>query len=59
MLVNSLGVLAFISRGIEPAYRIVEFDSLVDWIVEQLGSEQDAPTAVVRYFFFNIQVFQA
>uniref|UniRef100_A0A9J2Q7I6 Alpha-macroglobulin receptor-binding domain-containing protein n=1 Tax=Ascaris lumbricoides TaxID=6252 RepID=A0A9J2Q7I6_ASCLU len=50
VLVNSLGVLAFISRGIEPAYRIVEFDSLVDWIVEQLGSEQDAPTAVETYF---------
>ncbi|VDM43140.1 unnamed protein product [Toxocara canis] len=50
VLVNSLGVLAFVTRGIQPAYRIVEFDSLVDWIDEQLGSQRGASTALETYF---------
>ncbi|VDN06328.1 unnamed protein product [Thelazia callipaeda] len=50
LLANSLGLLAFVSRGVEPIFPTIELDLLADWIYEQLSDNIQLPSAVDAYF---------
>ncbi|VDK64205.1 unnamed protein product [Onchocerca ochengi] len=50
LFVNSLGLLAFVSRKIDPMLSLIELDLLADWIYEQLNENGQTPSALDVYF---------
>ncbi|EFO22693.2 hypothetical protein LOAG_05791 [Loa loa] len=50
LLVNSLGLLAFLSRRVDPMFPLIELDLLADWIYEQLNEDGHTPFALDAYF---------
>lgn len=47
LLINSLGLLAFVSRKVDPMFPLIELDLLADWIYEQLNENGQTPSALV------------
>ncbi len=47
---NSLGLLAFISREAEPLGVVVDFDGLADWLFEQQRPDGSYESALVGGF---------
>ncbi|VBB25707.1 unnamed protein product [Acanthocheilonema viteae] len=50
LLINSLGLLAFVSRRVDPMFPLIELDLLADWIYEQLNENGQTPSALDAYF---------
>ncbi|KAM3728473.1 Ophiophagus venom factor [Dirofilaria immitis] len=50
LFVNSLGLLAFVSRKVDPMLPLIELDLLADWIYEQLNEDGQTPSALDAYF---------
>ncbi|VDK76200.1 unnamed protein product [Litomosoides sigmodontis] len=50
LLINSLGLLAFASRKVDPMFPLIELDLLADWIYEQLNENGQTPSALDSYF---------
>ncbi|CAG9533218.1 unnamed protein product, partial [Cercopithifilaria johnstoni] len=50
LLINSLGLLAFISRRVDPMFPLIELDLLADWIYEQLNENGQTPSPLDSYF---------
>ncbi|VIO88803.1 Uncharacterized protein BM_BM3335 [Brugia malayi] len=50
LLINSLGLLAFVSRKVDPMFPLIELDLLADWIYEQLNENGQTPFALDAYF---------
>uniref|UniRef100_A0A915PNP5 Alpha-2-macroglobulin domain-containing protein n=1 Tax=Setaria digitata TaxID=48799 RepID=A0A915PNP5_9BILA len=50
LFVNSMGLLAFLNRGAESTFPLIELDLLADWIYEQLNEIGQTPSALDAYF---------
>ncbi|VDP13505.1 unnamed protein product [Onchocerca flexuosa] len=57
LFVNSLGLLAFISRKIDPMLSLIELDLLADWIYEQLN-ENGQTTSALDVYFANRAIYE-
>uniref|UniRef100_A0A158Q840 A2M domain-containing protein n=1 Tax=Elaeophora elaphi TaxID=1147741 RepID=A0A158Q840_9BILA len=50
LLINSLGLLSFVSRRVDPMFPLIELDLLADWIYEQLNDNGQTLSALDAYF---------